>query len=596
VEVRAVACPVGWRGARQAAAAIEPAATGASLALALPAAVQAFRDSAAANRQLVILTDLARVDRPSIGDYEMFGTMLEVLGVQVATLSFGSREVGNVALESLSAGSDLLLAGQPTNVYLEAMNYSEGSSGDLLLQFLVDGEVAKEETLALSAGQRKTVPFVVTLAPGERSLECRLAPDAYPADNRIERFVRVRKSLSVLVVAPKAEGQDPFKKEDEFLRRLLSAPAPFEIKLETLTDQTLLPQSFEGRDAVFLCGLARLQQATREELERFVRRGGGLILSVASDLDPAAFNRTYEGLLPARVAEPFRVAFDEERYLSVQPSDLPILLLREFEHDLNSDLSAGRVYNHFRLAPPSLPKVSYLREGMPEDPSEYPPEGVKPSGGGGEGMKPSGGGTDSRTLLALSNGDPLLLERRFGKGRVLLWTTTQGASWNSLVVHQAHLPLVYRLAHYAAGFREPPANVQPGDTLIREVPAGAEPFMTTPDMKLVQCPVFVSGGKSFIRFERTDAPGTHSLRDASGAALASFSVALPPAESDLRVLHDDEASRFEAALHTTLCHSAPELREAMAHAGGGAEHAGWLLIAALSILLLDGLLTRAWFR
>jgi hypothetical protein len=487
-------------------------------------------------------------------------------------------------------------------VYLEAMNYAEASSGDLLLQFLVDGEAAREETLALSAGQRKTVTYAVTLAPGEHSLECRLAPDAYPADNRIQRFVRVRKSLSVLVVAPQAEQGDIqlfqapekqnvplFKNEDEFLRRLLSAPAPFEIKLETLTDRTLLPQSLDGKDVVFLCGLARLPPATREVLEKFVRRGGGLILSVAPDLDAAVFNHTYEGLLPARLSEPFRAAFDAERYLSVQPSDLPILLLREFEHGLNGDVSAGRVYDHFRLWPdtPSdfqrpSPYPLPVGEGK-KMPSPYP----LPVGEGKEAV---------RTLLALSNGDPLLVERRFGRGRVLLWTTTQGAAWNSLVVHQAHLPLVYRLLHYATGFREQPANVQPGDTLIREVPAGVEAFMTTPDMKLVPCRVFASGGKSFIRFERTEAPGAYSLRDASGKALASFSVALPPAESDLRALHDDEAQRFEAALHTAICDSVPELKRVMARAGGGAEHAGWFLIAALAILLLDGLLTRVWFR
>jgi hypothetical protein len=561
VDVRAVPCPVGWRGARRTAAAIEPTPTGADFSLALPAVVRAFRDSAAASRQLVLLTDLARSDHPAIGDYEMFGTMLDALGVQVATLSFGSREVGNVALESLSAGSDLLLAGQPTNVYLEVMNYSEGPSGDQLLQFLVDGEVAKEETVALSAGQRKTATYVVALSPGEHSLEARLAADAYAADNRLQRFVRVKSSLSVLVVAPKVGLQDPFKKEEEFLRRLLSAPAPFELKLETLTDGTLLPQSFEGRDVVFLCGLARLQQATREALERFVRRGGGLVLSVAPDLDPGVYNRTYEGLLPARLAEPFRASFDEERYLSVQPSDLPILLLREFEGGLNSDLSAGRVYNHFRLRP----------------------DGESDSAA-------------TRTLLTLSNGDPLLLERRFGKGRVLLWTTTQGASWNSLVVHQAHLPLAYRLLHYAAGFQQPPANVRPGETLIGEVQPGAEPFMTTPDKKLVKCPVSLSGGKAFIRFERTERPGTYSLRDASGASLASFSVARPSAESDLRILRDDEAGRFEAVLRARICQSVAELREATAHAGGGAERAGWLLLAALAILLLDGLLTRVWFR
>jgi len=480
--------------------------------------------------------------------------MLRNLGVQVATLSFGSPDVGNVALESLSAGSDILLAGQPTNVYLEAMNYGEAPSGDQLLQFLVDGEMAREETIALSPGQRKGVTYVVALSPGEHSLECRLAPDAYAPDNRIQRFVRVRKSLSVLVVAPRAGAEEPFEREDEFLRRLFSAPAPFELKLETLTDATLLPQSFEGRDVVFLCGVPKLQQATREALETFVRRGGGLILSVAPGLDADIYNTTYERLLPARLGEPFRPAFDAERYLCVQPSDIGSLLLWEFEGSLNSDISAGRVYNHFRL--------------LPVDPA-------------------------SRTLLALSNGDPLLVERRFGKGLVLLWATTQGGAWSSLVVHQAHLPFIYRLAHYAASFRELPANVEPGDTLICEVPPGAEPFMTTPDRKLIKCPV---AGNSFVRFEQTEAPGVYSLGDASGATFASFSVALPLGESDIRVLRDDDARRFEAALHTAISHDAGELKQAMAQAGGGVEHAGWVLVAVLALLLLDGLLTRVWFR
>ena len=73
-------------------------------------------------------------------------------------------------------------------------------------------------------------------------------------------------------------------------------------------------------------------------------------------------------------------------------------------------------------------------------------------------------------------------------------------------------------------------------------------------------------------------------------------MARPPGESDLRVLRDDEARRFESALRTTISHDTAELQGAMAVAGGGVEHAGWLLIAVLLLLVLDGLLTRVWFR
>ena len=560
VSVRSVSCPMRRARASQVAAEVAPGDTPASLAAALPAVLAAFREAAAASRQLVLLTDLARSDHPSIGDYEIFGAMLGKLGVHVATLGLGSHQVGNVALESLAAGSDVLLAHQPTNLYLDVMNYSDGASTDLLLQFRVDGKVAREETVALTAGQRKTVTYAVALPPGEHSLACILAPDAYGADNRIERFVRVAKGLRVLAVVPRTDEQDPFRREGEFLRRLLGAPAAFGLEVERIAADTLLPKSFRGRDVAFLCGVAKLAQPTREALGTFVRRGGGLILSVAPGLDAAEFNRTYGQLLPFPLAEPFRTAFDEERYLAIQPSDVPALLLREFEHGLNSDLSAGRVYNHFRL------------------------------------RRDEGDGAEAQTLLALSNGDPLLVGRRFGKGRVLLWTTTQGASWNSLVVHQAHLPLLYRLMHHAAEGRGPRVNVAPGEPLICQVDEGAELFMTTPDKKLARCTISASGDAAFIRFEQTDTPGTYTLSDASGAPLASFSVALPPGESDLRVLRDDEAKRFEGALGTAISHDTAELQAAMAVAGGGVERAGWLLIAVLLVLVLDGFLTRVWFR
>jgi hypothetical protein len=157
---------------------------------------------------------------------------------------------------------------------------------------------------------------------------------------------------------------------------------------------------------------------------------------------------------------------------------------------------------------------------------------------------------------------------------------------------------------YAAGFRDPPRNVQPGEPLICPVPQGAEAFMTTPDRKLVRCPVVSApggpqgpqGGRSFVRFERTGEPGSYELRDASDKPLATFSVARPTGESDLRVFRPDEQERFRKALDTTIAHTPAELREALASSAAGVERAGWLLFAVLGLLLLDGLLTRVWFR
>jgi hypothetical protein len=56
-----------------------------------------------------------------------------------------------------------------------------------------------------------------------------------------------------------------------------------------------------------------------------------------------------------------------------------------------------------------------------------------------------------RVLLRLSNGDPLLIEQGFGKGRILLLTSTADSAWNNVPLKTAYLPLMQSLIKYAAG-------------------------------------------------------------------------------------------------------------------------------------------------
>jgi len=72
-------------------------------------------------------------------------------------------------------------------------------------------------------------------------------------------------------------------------------------------------------------------------------------------------------------------------------------------YQLSEPQSLGRL-------PDPLPKVSHLREGMPRDSPEYPPEGVKPSGGGEASPQVDREGRRStKRLLPGSAGFPSLL-------------------------------------------------------------------------------------------------------------------------------------------------------------------------------------------
>lgn len=559
-EVRRVSRPPSATEAERLAAGLQPVPTPPRFAAAMRAVTERFQSTVVATRQLVLISDMARADHPAVDDYGVFGEMLDRLEVRTAVLDLGSRDAHNLAVERIGAGAERLLAGQVYNVYVDVMNYSDAAGPPSRIEFLVDGELTDALPCQLPAGHRRTFAFETAFEAGNRVLEARIGPDAYAADNRMERFVHVVPELRVLVLEADGETRAGFERESAFLHRALesAADAPFAIDGRLLKASGFGPAALSDRDAAIVCGGAWLPSL--DDLRRFVLHGGGVLFAVGPDVDAERFNRLYGELLPAGLEAPYRETFDPERYLHVQTDDIGTDLLREFRGSENGDLVRARIYNHYRL----------------RDAQEQP-ESVE-------------------RILSLSNGDALLLSRTLGRGRVFLWTSTLGGNWTSLPVRQAYIPLVYRLFSLASGYGMPPRNVLPGRPLILEVPRGLnEVFVTTPDSELHRHAVQAAGNQAFVRVEDSTLPGTYVFSDAGGSLLASFSVAMPLAESDLRTLTDEARERCADALRAGWATSRPLLKAALWRPGDGREFTGWFLLAGLGLLLLDALLTRIWF-
>jgi hypothetical protein len=60
-------------------------------------------------------------------------------------------------------------------------------------------------------------------------------------------------------------------------------------------------------------------------------------------------------------------------------------------------------------------------------------------------------GTDDRVLIRLDDGNPLLLERTLGAGRVLLFTSSLDKEWNDLPVQPVFVPFLAGLANHLLG-------------------------------------------------------------------------------------------------------------------------------------------------
>jgi hypothetical protein len=68
-------------------------------------------------------------------------------------------------------------------------------------------------------------------------------------------------------------------------------------------------------------------------------------------------------------------------------------------------------------------------------------------------------------LARFDDGDPALIERRVGEGRVLVWTSTFDTYWNDFALQPVFLPFVHQITKSLAGFRPPAVSQMVGDVV-----------------------------------------------------------------------------------------------------------------------------------
>ena len=95
-------------------------------------------------------------------------------------------------------------------------------------------------------------------------------------------------------------------------------------------------------------------------------------------------------------------------------------------------------------------------------------------------------GPDARLLGTFSNGRPFLIERPYGRGRVLMLTTSLDNGWTSLPLSNFYLPFVQSLARYAAENASALVEIDVNPVIVR--PAGLGAVAVDTMIRLQQIP------------------------------------------------------------------------------------------------------------
>jgi hypothetical protein len=400
----------------------------------------------------------------------------------------------------------------------------------------------------LPAGATIEVPLSATFAAaGQHTLRLNLPDDNLNGDNVRNLSVTVRDKLDLTLVDGR-EGSGPFESASDFLQVAFSiGQEPWHV--QRIGDSDAQANHPNPQDLVCIVDAANLSPAAITQYEKLVKDGMGLIIFAGEQVDPILYNdRLYKkgnGLLPARI----------DRILDGPVKGLVV--------ETYGDSPLGPLG---KLAPAALSKIATKRF-LDLDVSGKPVDGVR--------------------VLARWNdpeAHPAIVEKRFGRGRVLLVTTTADREWTDWPVDPTYV-LAVRSA--ALGIAKPDSgddNIVAGHELI--VPPSDEaklnPRLTLPsDPTPVPIPT--------LRYSHTEHAGVYGLtwNDATGKDQHhQLSVSFDRTASDLDPLGEDQLMKLLGNLKAEIV---PYHAGDLATAGPG--HEIWRTLAAslLGLMVIETL-------
>lgn len=327
----------------------------------------------------------------------------------------------NLGVTALGPRPGTLAAGVPIAMEVTVRNFSSETASNVAVALEEDGSPRPGFVIEEIAGGRSETRRFPVLFPtaGVHRVTARLEVDALLVDNARHAIVDVPLDERVLLV----DG-DPDARDARFLAAALSPGGTVRTGLAPLveTPRYLAEQPLDGFETIYLTNVAQLERAAVDALEKFVREGGGLAIFVGPQSQAASVNeglyRDGEGLLPAPLAEPRQLLVDRlEKSADLQVTEHPIFKI--FAGERNSFLGTVTIEEYTAI--PDL-----------WQPAEH--AGV-------------------RVIARLRNNAPLVLERKFGEGQVVLFLTTAAPTWNNWGRNPSFVVTLLELQSFLAGER-----------------------------------------------------------------------------------------------------------------------------------------------
>ena len=541
---------------------------GSEMAAAVRQAVEVMRKQTTAVKQIFLLTDGQAVGWKQLGETRI---LLEGVKKEMETrlVILGESEMHNLGVTGLRMSSALAVVGQAVRFEVEVANFGVEEARNVQVSLGVDGEAVSDELgiESLGVGEKKKISLYVQFRDaGYHSVTAHLPADRNPADDQRSVATRVIGQISVLLVDGDP-GVEARESEVFYLRHAL-VPVPVEqrekyyIKTKTVTPGEMGGVRLSDYEAVILANVVDLPEGMLGNLEKYLQGGGGLLIFPGGRISTTFYNEklfSERGWLPAAFGVARGNAEQQENFFHLQSKGYEHPIVSIWKDPASGNPATANFYRAF---------------GLEVEKTDVPKAGV---------------GAPA-VVLNYDDGTPAVMERTWGYGRVIQFSSTADSAWNDLCIRPIFVPLIHRILGSVVTRQDEHLNLRVGTKLSLVVNGdlvGKDVRIGTPGgkkeaMRLQR--IALSGGLPLLEFDETESGGVYPVYLGDDAtAMIQFAAQSEASESKLAELSGADWKVFEGVAKVIRWTPAENLRFLLEKERTGTEY--WLGLAILGLLL-----------
>ena len=480
-------------------AALEAKPEGFGLEVSLSLLDELLNESDSANREVIFLTDAQKRSwcENSESTIEKFAELGQKASISL--LPLGDESYENLALSDFHMTSGACRSGGFINLSAKIINHGESLATASIELFHNSNIVDVTSVSSLQPKEERLLRFGVQLeSSGPNKFQLSLESDNLEDDNSAYLAIDVPDKLKVLIV----EGSPGAGRYLELATQLERSGYAEGLICTVSLASLVSAEQIEKNDVVVLADVGDLDEENIKILDEKVRNGAGLLVYAGVNMDAFSAEQIIGRLVPMNWEKRVIPEDGQNHQIRVSPqSDQLGLELRRLEAEILDCKVNG--FHQVQTA------------------------------------------ADSKILLELDNGNPLLFIQEVERGKLAIFTTGADREWSSLPLNPAG-PILFHLLLQELSTGDRQKSLRIGESArveIRSNRLGAEPKLIGPSGE-VSVPVRQEARESNKYIElllsKTEIPGFHELQFGDNTDFEVLAANLDAGESDLKPATIDE--------------------------------------------------------